>query len=284
MSATRRIHHLDCGTMCPHAAPALGLVERSPGHLVAHCLLIEGADGLILIDTGYGTGDIAEPKRLGPARHLLRARLDPEQTAVARVRALGHDPADVRHVLITHLDLDHAGGLGDFPNATVHLHAPELAAAQARKRDTALRYRPAQWAHRPQWQEYTAAGESWFGFERARLLEDLDVEIAMVPLAGHSAGHAGYAINVGDGWLLHAGDAYLHHGEVASPPRSSTGLRAYHRINSDDARLRRENADRLSELVRDNGDEITVFCSHDPVELARVSSTERSAGRAASAV
>lgn len=256
--------------MCPHAASALGLVDRTPGHLVARCVLIEAGDGLVLIDTGYGTGDIADPRRLGPARRLLRARLDPAQTAVAQVQAMGHDVADVRHVLVTHLDLDHAGGLGDFPNATVHIHAPELAAARAGRRDTALRYRPSQWAHGPRWQEHAAQGEAWFGFERARLLEDLDVEIAMIPLAGHSEGHAGYAINSGDGWLLHAGDAYLHHQEIASPPRASAGLRTYHRINSHDARARRENADRLSELARDHGDEITVFCSHDAVEFARM--------------
>lgn len=264
------IHHMDCGTMCPRAASALGLVDRSPGHLVAHCLLIEAPDGLILLDTGYGTGDVADPGRLGPARLLLNARLDVAQTAVAQVRALGFDPADVRHVLTTHLDLDHAGGLGDFPEATVHVHRAELAAARTRKADAKLRYRPAHWAHNPVWSEHDAvAGEPWFGFDRVRLLQDIGVEIAMIALPGHSAGHAGYAINAPGGWLLHAGDAYLHHGEIAAPPRPSRGLSVYHAINSADAKLRRANAGRLSDLVAGHGDEVTVFCSHDATEFAR---------------
>jgi glyoxylase-like metal-dependent hydrolase (beta-lactamase superfamily II) len=256
--------------MCPHAAGLLGLVDERGGHLVAHCLLIEADDGLVLVDTGYGTGDITDPNRLGPARLLLGARLAPEQTAVAQVLALGHDPADVRQILVTHLDLDHAGGLGDFPNAEVHVHATELDIARRRPADTRLRYRPAQWAHGPRWVEHAADGESWFGFERVRVVDAGGVEISMIPLHGHSAGHAGYAVRNGDGWLLHCGDAYLHRGEIASPPLSTAGRRAYHRINSHDARARQANAERLAELARAHGDEVTLFCSHDAVELARM--------------
>ena len=89
-----------------------------PDRLVAHCLLVEGADGLTLVDTGIGAGDVADPGRLGaPFVAVTGAALDLEETAVMQVRALGHDPADVRDVVLTHLDLDHAGGLGDFPGA-----------------------------------------------------------------------------------------------------------------------------------------------------------------------
>ncbi|WP_373317754.1 MBL fold metallo-hydrolase [Planotetraspora silvatica] len=28
---------------------------------------------------------------------------------------MGYDPADVRHIVVTHLDVDHCGGLPDFP-------------------------------------------------------------------------------------------------------------------------------------------------------------------------
>ena len=39
-----------------------------------------------------------------------------------------------------------------------------------------------------------------------------------MPLVGHSRGHTGIAIHGDEGWLLHCGDAYFHHGEVATPP------------------------------------------------------------------
>lgn len=270
MSAPLRIHHLDCGTMCPHALVPLGLAAPDPGHLVAHCLVIEAPDGLVLVDTGYGSEDVADPRRLGPARHLLGARLDPEQTAAAHVRRLGHDPADVRHVVVTHLDLDHAGGLGDFPDATVHVHADELAVAQARRGDTRLRYRPAHWAHGPRWSAHaTPDGDRWHGFERVSLVEEVGIDLALVPLPGHSAGHVGVAVDTGAGWLLHAGDAFLHPDEIATPARRSRALRAYHRLNSSDHRLLVENAGRLADLARDHGVDVDVLCSHDAVALRR---------------
>jgi len=42
------------------------------------------------------------------------------------LRALGIDPVQVRDVIITHLHWDHAGNLGLFPNAFVHLQEDEL--------------------------------------------------------------------------------------------------------------------------------------------------------------
>ncbi len=51
----------------------------------------------------------------------------------AGIRALGHDPADVRHVLVTHIHLDHAGAAGvlldRLPEARLYVHevgAPHL--------------------------------------------------------------------------------------------------------------------------------------------------------------
>ena len=38
---------------------------------------------------------------------------------------------DAGTIVLTHLDLDHAGGLADFPQATVHVSATELRALQA---------------------------------------------------------------------------------------------------------------------------------------------------------
>ena len=262
------IHHLNCGTMCPRAAPRLGLVDHDPGHLVARCVLIEDASGLILIDTGFGTRDVAKPARLGPARFLLSPRLEQAETALAQIQALGYDPGDVRHILITHLDLDHAGGLADFPHAEIHLHEVEMDVVRRRPLAARLRYRFGQWDHGPRWAEHAEVGEPWYGFERVKLIDDLKTEIAMIPLFGHTAGHSGYAIRSGDRWLLHAGDAYLRHGEIASPPRSNPGLRVYHALNSDDGARRRENAERLAALARDD-DCVTVFCSHDPAEFRR---------------
>lgn len=238
-----------------------------PDRLVAHCLLVEGARGLTLVDTGIGTGDVADPGRLGaPFVAVTGAALDLDETAVMQVRALGHDPADVRDVVLTHLDLDHAGGLGDFPAARVHVHADELAAARARRhlREKG-RYVAAQWAHGPRWVEHRTGGEDWFGLPTSLAVGE---DVLVVALPGHSRGHSGVAVRrPSGGWFLHAGDAYFFAGEKERPPRCPSGLRAFQNLVQMDRRLRHATAERLRELHARHGAEVTIFSAHDAREL-----------------
>jgi glyoxylase-like metal-dependent hydrolase (beta-lactamase superfamily II) len=257
--------------MCPRGSRLLsgtgGWLETA--HIVAHCLLIEAGEELVLVDTGFGTGDCADRKRIGWVfDNIVAPVCRMEETAVRQVEKLGLDPSDVRQIVTTHLDSDHAGGLGDFPAAQVHVMAAELEAAESPPLLERSRYATVQWAHGPDWATYGAGGDSWFGFESIRLLPDLDAEIALIPLPGHSTGHSGVAINTSDGWLLHCGDAFFWHGEIETPPRYPSGVGIYQRINDHDTRARRGNQDRLRELKREHGDEVTLFCSHDPEMLA----------------
>ncbi|MDE2292511.1 MAG: MBL fold metallo-hydrolase, partial [Elusimicrobia bacterium] len=124
-----KLRLLRCATMCPFGGrlPASLL----PPRLTCNVLLVEAPSGLVLVDTGVGEADLADPSRLGPVSRLLGLAWLPELTARRQVEALGHKASDVRHILVTHLDLDHAGGLPDFPGATVHLLEAERAAALA---------------------------------------------------------------------------------------------------------------------------------------------------------
>src|SRR5688572_18789462 len=127
-----KIHHLSCGSLCPFGGKLVsGTGGFTGAEIVCHCLLVETADSLVLVDTGMGLDDMRHPyRRLGvPFTAAFRVQSDPAATAIEQIRALGHDPADVRHIACTHLDLDHAGGLPDFPDAEVHVFAPELEAA-----------------------------------------------------------------------------------------------------------------------------------------------------------
>jgi glyoxylase-like metal-dependent hydrolase (beta-lactamase superfamily II) len=79
--------------------------ERNRIPLALRCLLVEHPDGLVLVDSGvgnkegekffeiYGVENAGQPTALEDA-----------------IRAAGHDPADVRWVVNTHLHFDHAGG------------------------------------------------------------------------------------------------------------------------------------------------------------------------------
>ena len=89
----------------------------------------------------------------------------------------------------------------------------------------------------------------------------------MIPLPGHSTGHCGVAVNTPDGWLLHAGDAFFYRGEIETPRRCPPGWRAFQNLNQHDGKARHRNQERLRELQRDHGDEVTLFCSHDPQML-----------------
>jgi glyoxylase-like metal-dependent hydrolase (beta-lactamase superfamily II) len=270
-----RVHHLDCGTMCPASARLVnghgGWLE--PARMVCHCLLVEGSDGLVLVDTGLGTEDIDDPKRrlLGMFLRVARPTLDRRQTALAHVERLGFHREDVRHIVPTHLDLDHVGGLSDFPAASVHVFEPELRAATERAtRKERERYRPVQFAHGPRWVPHTVAGDTWLGFERVRVLGD---DIALVPLVGHTRGHCAVAVKDETGWLLHAGDAYFFHGEVdPARPRSTPGLAVFQSLIAMDDAARRNNQKRLRELVRQHGDTVRVFSAHDPSELDAMAS------------
>jgi glyoxylase-like metal-dependent hydrolase (beta-lactamase superfamily II) len=245
------------------------------GRLACHCLLIETNAGLVLADTGFGLRDVADP----PGRlsrfflTLLRPEFRAEMTASRQIERLGFSPRDVRHIVLTHLDFDHAGGLDDFPDARVHL--------LTRERNTALaqrtwmdrqRYRPQQWSTRANWQVYrTGEGDPWFGFSCVRELRGVSADVLLVPLVGHTHGHAGIAVDTGTKWLFLAGDAYFDHREMnAERPRCTAGLRLYQWMLEKDGPARRWNQQRLRELRAHHGAEIEIFSGHDPREFERL--------------
>jgi glyoxylase-like metal-dependent hydrolase (beta-lactamase superfamily II) len=193
--------------------------------------------------------------------------LSEEETAVRQVVRLGYSPGDVRHVIVTHLDVDHCGGLPDFPDAQVHVLAAEVDAALS---DTSgSRYRSAHWAHGPKWVTYAPEpGEEWFGFTSVQA-EGLSPDFRLVPLGGHTDGHTGVAVREGDRWLLHCGDAYYYHRELGNDPHPHPLLDLVQVTSEVHRDLRLGTQARLRELVRDHGDEVSVFSAHDPWELNR---------------
>jgi glyoxylase-like metal-dependent hydrolase (beta-lactamase superfamily II) len=250
------------------------IVKR--GRLSSHCLLAETDAGLVLVDTGLGTRDVAAPRsRLSWFfLSLVSPEFRQELTAVRQVQRLGFSPRDVRHIVLTHLDFDHAGGLDDFPDATVHMLALER--DHARMQKTWLdrqRFRPQQWSTQANWRVYgTGDGERWFGLERVRMLDGVPEEIALIPLIGHTHGHAGVAVNRGDKWLLQAGDAYFYRDEMnLARPHCTPGLRFYQWMMEKERGERRLNQERLRSLKHSHPTELEVFCGHDMVEFERLS-------------
>ncbi|QWC86370.1 MBL fold metallo-hydrolase [Nocardioidaceae bacterium] len=265
---TTRVHHLDCARMRP-----LGAVHPkvAPAVLVSHVMVVESSDRLTLVDTGFGRGDAERPERLGATGRTLRAELSYERTAHAQLGELGLSPGDVTDIVLTHLDLDHAGGIKDFPNAVVHLHEHELQAARGRPSlKEQQRYVPPQWTPAPQWRTYKpveGGGDGWMGFDSVEIISD----VVLVPLSGHTRGHCGVAVRRPDdaGWFLHAGDAIFDASEAGSSSSCPWGLRAYQHLIKMDGTAWAQNRERLREL-RAGHDDIEIVASHDTAQFERL--------------
>jgi glyoxylase-like metal-dependent hydrolase (beta-lactamase superfamily II) len=277
-----KIHHLNLCTMCPFggrlvsggATPVYGT-----GELVAHALLVETArDGLVLVDTGIGLEDVRAPlRRIGPGfLALVRPRLREEDTAARAVERLGFSRRDVRHIVVTHLDLDHAGGIPDFPEATVHVHRREHdAATRPRTYKERMRYRKKHFAG-ARWKLHDDGGDAWFGLQGLRVIVD---DVVLVPLPGHTRGHSAVGVRVdepgGPEWLLHAGDAYFFHLEKEDPECCPPLLKGFQQVIAVDDAERRANAKRLMKLYWQHGRKVRVFSAHDPTEYRALAALER---------
>ena len=190
------IRVLNCGTMRPY----FPRVENG-----ITCLLVETNQGLALVDTGFGIGDYLHPGfRMRFFTRALRSPRDVNETAHSQIQQLGYKVSDVRHIIMTHLHLDHAGGLPDFPHANVHIYKPEY--EHVAGGHSGWEYIKAHWAHNPNWVIHQLSGEQWYEFDGIKL-RGFFPEIWIIPLTGHTAGHAGVAIRDESGWILHGGDA-----------------------------------------------------------------------------
>ena len=258
-----KVHHLNCGTIDMPGAP-----------MVCHVLLAETDNGLVLVDTGFGSDDCTDPGRLGAIRHVMRPRLLQTETAATQVESLGFRRQDVRHIVTTHFDLDHIGGLADFPDAQVHVTAAEaLGAIHAPSRREKVRYRAEQWAHGPKLVEHTPDGEAWRGFAAAQPLDDIAPGIVLIPMPGHTRGHAAVAVDAGHRWVLHCGDAFYYAGTIDGRSKVPFVLRAQESMFAFNRKQAQANHQRLAELHRLQEPDLIIVSAHDPTLLAHARDT-----------
>jgi len=267
MSYSTSITHATFGLMGP-------LTHTPTQAMAIHCVIFQIGDRVILLDTGFGTREMLAPNELlgQDALFKLGIIVDLRLTALYRLKAMGIHPDQVTDVILTHLDNDHAGGLYDFPNATVHLANEELDAFDGLKPRGP--YKPYQISHRTKFQTYEKSDEKWYGLE-ARSLKLPDIlDAKLIPLPGHTAGHCGVAFRDGEEWCLHAGDAYFDTTINFLDPPPALPLEVAFQTDAND---RRSSIAKLRTLRDEHGSEIDMFCTHDQSEYLN-----HTAGRGAS--
>jgi glyoxylase-like metal-dependent hydrolase (beta-lactamase superfamily II) len=250
--------------MCPIGGKLFPSVF--PKKVICHCLLIESRSGLVLVDTGFADSVYKNPKSMGLLQPFFGLQHSPEDSALQQIQKLGFQPSDVRHLIPTHLDNDHAGAIDDFPTATVHASNQELQAALNPKGFVEnIRYRQFRQKNSSQWKLHSITeGENWFGFQGVRALKGTDDEILLIPLFGHTRGHIGVAAKSDTKWTFHVGDSYYNRAELNLEKPQGLGL--FQTIVHHNRTQALENQKRLAELIQREKD-VEVFCAHDPEEF-----------------
>ena len=166
---------------------------------------IEHPEGVIVVDTGSG----AHLKRL-PRWHpyfqlAVRFDIEPDQEVGPQLRSLGIGARDVKTVVLTHLHIDHDGGLAHFPGSRIFADRGEIARA-AGIAGAIQGYLPSRW---PKWfdpQPLAWQQSSYGPFARSARITDAG-DIIAVPTPGHTPTHVSIIVRDGDQQIMLAGDA-----------------------------------------------------------------------------
>jgi glyoxylase-like metal-dependent hydrolase (beta-lactamase superfamily II) len=246
-----KVHHFNC----------LDIETAEGAKAVGHCLLLEDEAGMALVDTGIGLGEVQNPKeRLGEG--LIEAvgfKLDKDRPMIVQLQANGWNPKDVQDCIVSHLDIDHIGGLLDFPGIRVHVSSEEWENFSGGN----PRYLARQMRGVSPVSTYADSKEKWFGLEARRVDVNFSSAIYLIPLFGHTLGHCGVAIEQDDHWILYAGDAYYYRVELQRDDHLISVLAA---LRADDNVERIISLEKIKNLLRDHPD-LELFSAHDPMEF-----------------
>ena len=260
-----KVHHLNCGTFEVPLGPSW----------VTHVLLIETDNGLVMVDSGFGLHDVATPQRIGLMRYLERPVLRMEGTAAHQVERLGFRREEVRHIILTHGDVDHTGGLADFPQATVHLTSAEAhAVSRTPTVKERFRYHGTQLAHRPELVEHEPTGEKWRGFAAAKELVEIAPGIVLLSVPGHTRGHAAIAVDAGHRWILHVGDLIYHPATIDKAQPEPRWLPPLYAVNAHSWKQVRDNQARLTELFERRDPNLLIVSGHSRDQFDQACATQ----------
>ncbi|MDO8462474.1 MAG: N-acyl homoserine lactonase family protein [Deltaproteobacteria bacterium] len=227
--------------------------------------LIRHPAAWILFDTGYGSQTKSDfSGLLGKlVSFFMGIRWQPEDSVLAQLKKIHLPPEEIRFILLSHLHSDHAGGLRDFPRATVFLSQAEWEAAQGGR-----------WSHfrngqiSRQWETdlrriapiSDRRGFPYQGFDHAHDLFG-DGSLILLSTPGHTPGHWSLLLNFPSGKsILLTGDAAWTKENYQKPARR--GFLARHLTRHDETK-EWESLVKIRKFAEDNPD-LMVIPGHDP--------------------
>lgn len=184
--------HREDGRLAGMHALGIGVGRDGWTRIPVQAFLVEhpGA-GPMLVDTGFHSSVAAAPhESLGRVGTLAFRDIEmtPSDSVPARLRDLNIDPAGIRTIVMTHLHLDHASGVSEFPRATFVLSGREWQAAT--EQGQLHGYVKRQFDHAFDWRTIDFAregtGHATFG-RTVDLFGDGSVRLVFTP--GHTRGH-----------------------------------------------------------------------------------------------
>ena len=166
---------------------------------------VEHRDGVVLIDAGANAGCMQLPRWHPYFRRAVQFAIEPEQEVGPQLSALGIARGDVKLIVLTHLHIDHDGGLAAFPQARVLVSAGERAAASGLM-GRLNGYLPQRWPSHFDPQSLAFADGPYGPFARSRRLT-ADGALIALPTPGHTPDHVSVALDDGERRIVFVGDA-----------------------------------------------------------------------------
>src|SRR5580658_3704126 len=166
---------------------------------------IEHRDGVVLVDSGASSAVKRLPRWHPYFRLSVRFDIEPEQELGPQLRAMGLGSTDVKRIVLTHLHIDHDGGLATFPESEILVSPGEFARASGiagRLRG----YLPERWPEDFDPKPLVLDGGPYGPFQRSRRLT-ADGAIVAVATPGHTPDHLSVIVEDVDIVLFIAGDA-----------------------------------------------------------------------------
>jgi glyoxylase-like metal-dependent hydrolase (beta-lactamase superfamily II) len=167
--------------------------------------------GAILVDTGLHPSIASDPSenlgRLGT--WFFKPEMEPGEDLPSQLRERDIEPSAIRLVLMTHLHVDHASAIADFPEATFIVSAAEWKAATTGLFPFGKGYRRQQYDYAFDFRTLTFDGENVSSYATFGRTVDLfgDGSIRLASTPGHTAGHQSVIVRLKDRDMVISGDA-----------------------------------------------------------------------------